>query len=215
MWFVRDKFDSGDSFRPIKETSLRQSGIFKSRKTLAPSSSSLLRSSVRKPSEMSSNEWLALNMTEFFNDISLLYGVIAHDFEELAYRPKKGEGFPKGYEYRIRSADGRVRQCSGPDYVTHVIDSLDYDIDTKFPQDTVLLAERFDATKFHKTVSSMCKRLFRVYAIIYCCHANHVATLDLQIHLNTAFKHFLFFVFEHRLVSDEREFLPLRAAVAG
>lgn len=38
------------------------------------------------------------------------------------------------------------------------------------------------------------KRLFRVYAHIYHSHFKQVCTLDEEAHLNTCFKHFIFFV---------------------
>jgi hypothetical protein len=37
------------------------------------------------------------------------------------------------------------------------------------------------------------KRLFRVYAHIYHSHFKHVCALDEEAHLNTCFKHFIFF----------------------
>jgi len=52
------------------------------------------------------------------------------------------------------------------------------------------------------------KRLFRVYAHIYLEHFKHIEQLQAEAHLNTSFKHFIYFVQEHDLV-PEKELVPL------
>jgi len=52
------------------------------------------------------------------------------------------------------------------------------------------------------------KRLFRVYAHMYHSHFQHILALGLEYHLNTCFKHFIYFIDEFKLV-DERELAPL------
>ena len=52
------------------------------------------------------------------------------------------------------------------------------------------------------------KRLFRVYAHIYHQHFREVVSLGEEAHLNTSFKHFIFFVQEFNLI-DKRELQPL------
>ena len=47
------------------------------------------------------NEWLAANIVDFFNEVSLLYGLCSDDAQKFS---KPGEGFPPGFEYRW--ADG-------------------------------------------------------------------------------------------------------------
>lgn len=61
---------------------------------------------------------------------------------------------------------------------------------------------------FSAIVKNIMKRLFRVYAHIYCEHFTHIAQLQAEAHLNTSFKHFLFFIEEHDLV-PEKEMAPL------
>ena len=39
----------------------------------------------------------------------------------------------------------------------------------------------------------MFKRMFRILAIIYSSHIDKIKSLDATMHLNTVFKHFLFF----------------------
>ena len=52
------------------------------------------------------------------------------------------------------------------------------------------------------------KRLFRVYAHIYHQHFPQVVQLAEEAHLNTSFKHFIYFVQEFNLVS-KAELAPL------
>lgn len=50
----------------------------------------------------------------------------------------------------------------------------------------------FPAT-FKSTVKNIMKRLFRVYAHIYYSHFDSICELKAEAHLNTCFKHFIYF----------------------
>jgi MOB kinase activator 1 len=60
-----------------------------------------LRTSVVLPENEDLSEWLAANIVDFFNEVSLMYGLCAVDAEKFKL---PGEGFPPGFEYRW--ADG-------------------------------------------------------------------------------------------------------------
>ena len=53
------------------------------------------------------------------------------------------------------------------------------------------------------------RRLFRVYAHVYHSHFEIICTLGEEAHLNTCFKHFVFFVVEFDLI-EEKELAPLK-----
>jgi len=53
------------------------------------------------------------------------------------------------------------------------------------------------------------KRLFRVYAHIYIEHFSQVMQLQEEAHLNTSFKHFIYFIQEFDLV-EKKELAPLQ-----
>jgi len=55
-------------------------------------------------------------------------------------------------------------------------------------------------------------RLFRVYAHIYYGHFAQVEKLGEAAHVNTAFKHFILFVFEFELVS-KKELEPMKNVI--
>ena len=61
---------------------------------------------------------------------------------------------------------------------------------------------------FLAMMKTIFKRLFRVYAHIYHTHFQIIMALGLEYHLNTCFKHFIFFIDEFKLV-EEKELAPL------
>ena len=62
---------------------------------------------------------------------------------------------------------------------------------------------------FRERVQAIFKRLFRVYAHIFYCHYERVRELTFEPHLNSCFKHFMYFVLEFELVRAE-ELKPLQ-----
>lgn len=67
---------------------------------------------------------------------------------------------------------------------------------------------------FLSSVKVIFKRLFRVYAHIYYSHFERFVSLQAEKHLNTCFKHFIFFVKEFDLI-DSRELKPLEQLIAN
>ncbi|OBS72148.1 hypothetical protein A6R68_13275 [Neotoma lepida] len=65
---------------------------------------------------------------------------------------------------------------------------------------------------FMSVAKTILKRLFRVYAHIYHQHFDPVIQLQEEAHLNTSFKHFIFFVQEFNLI-DRRELAPLQELI--
>lgn len=65
---------------------------------------------------------------------------------------------------------------------------------------------------FLTIAKTILKRLFRVYAHIYHQHFSEIVQLGEEAHLNTSFKHFIFFVQEFSLI-DKRELAPLQELI--
>ena len=65
---------------------------------------------------------------------------------------------------------------------------------------------------FRDTVKQIFKRLFRVYAHMYYSHLEKVVNLGAEPHLNTCFKHFVYFIEEFQLV-EKRELAPLQELI--
>ena len=69
---------------------------------------------MRVPPEEDKSEWLAANTVDFYNELSLMYGLCSEDNQRFS---KPGEGFPPGFEYRW--ADASTKQAirvSSPEY---------------------------------------------------------------------------------------------------
>ena len=62
--------------------------------------------------------------------------------------------------------------------------------------------------KFRKYVEIIFKRLFRVFAILYCTHLKAITENNAIAHLNTCFRHFMYFVYVFHLV-EPRELKAL------
>lgn len=65
---------------------------------------------------------------------------------------------------------------------------------------------------FLGVVRNIYKRLFRLYAHLYTTHSDKVRSIGANAHLNTCFKHFMYFSEEHRLLSRDDQ-APLRVLI--
>jgi MOB kinase activator 1 len=101
---------------------------------------------------------------DFFNELSLLYGLVSDQAQEKY--TKQGEGFPIGFEYRWADAQKKPVQVSAPEYVDYVLSWVEAQIDDPsiFP---VNESESFPASFEQQYIKDMFKRMFRVFAIIY------------------------------------------------
>nr|KAG5710374.1 hypothetical protein BaRGS_022192 [Batillaria attramentaria] len=130
-----------------------------------------------------------------------------------------------GPKYEYHWADGQTIKkpikCSAPKYIdylmTWVQDQLDDE--TLFPSKivtTYIALITVAGVPFPKNFLSIAKtilkRLFRVYAHIYHQHFKEVVQLSEEAHLNTSFKHFIFFVQEFNLI-DRKELAPLQELI--
>lgn len=160
-----------------------------------------MRSTVALPQGEELQEWIAVNVVDFFNEVSLIWGIVL----ETDLPPyKAGEGFPVGFEYLW--ADGVVIKkpirCSSTEYVDYVMTWIENKIN-----DETIFPINEDAP-FPKNYAAITKqiftRMFRTFAIIYTQHFSRVEQLGAAAHLNTSFKHLIFFIWEFELI-DQRE----------
>ncbi|XP_051546037.1 MOB kinase activator 1A isoform X1 [Myxocyprinus asiaticus] len=143
---------------------------------------------------------------DFFNQINMLYGTITEFCTEISCSVMSA-----GPRYEYHWADGtnikKPIKCSAPKYIdylmTWVQDQLDDE--TLFPSKIGVPFPK----NFMSVAKTILKRLFRVYAHIYHQHFDSVMQLQEEAHLNTSFKHFIFFVQEFNLI-DRRELAPLQ-----
>ncbi|GFP87237.1 mob kinase activator-like 1, partial [Phtheirospermum japonicum] len=168
-----------------------------------------LREAVKLPPGEDLNEWLAVNIVDFFNQVNILYATVT-EFCTSTTCPKMSAG-PK-YEYRW--ADGVTIQkpiaVSAPKYVDYLMDWIEAQLDNEaiFPQK---LGVPFPPN-FQDVVRTILRRLFRVYAHIYHSHFQKIMSLKEEPHLNTCFKHFVLFTCEFGLI-DKSELAALQDIV--
>ena len=109
---------------------------------------------------------------------------------------------------RPREETHRVQR---PKYVDYLLEWVERQVDDAeaFPQGNAPFPENFQGV-----VRKIFTRLFRVYAHIYHSHFQQICALGAEAHLNTLFKHFVYFTGAFSLVKRE-ELAPLGELVDG
>lgn len=142
---------------------------------------------------------------DFFNEVNLLYGTII-EFCTPESCPKMSAGDKFEYLWADGTTITKPMRCPAPVYVDYLMTWVESQLnderlfpttdDVPFPPD------------FEKIVKTIFKRLFRVYAHMYYQHFEPIVSLKLEAHLNTCFKHFVYFVLEYGLVAP-KELTPM------
>jgi len=168
-----------------------------------------LLDAVKLPKGEDLYDWLAVNVTDFYNEVSLLYGVLAD-----VCTPTCCPTMSAGPRFEYKWADGvrikRPIRCSAPKYIDYMMSWAQQTLDDEniFP---VRFGEPFPAN-IHSVICSIFKRLFRVYAHMYVLHFTSLQEMGAEPHLNTCFRHFMLFVREFDLI-DQNELAPLRELI--
>eukprot|EP00941_MAST-03F_sp_MAST-3F-sp1_P006540 g6540.t1 len=168
-----------------------------------------LRSIVKLPPLESLNEWIAVHVIDFYNEISLLYGCV-EEFCTPENCPIMNAG--NRYTFLWQDSDSkefkRPVRVSAPRYVSLLLDWVEKKImefdgnpGSDFPDD------------FEKKTKQIFKRLFRVYGHLYHSHFRSFVKLEIDSHINRSFTRFTLFVLEFNLIKD-RELQPLRKLLA-
>jgi MOB kinase activator 1 len=164
---------------------------------------------VKLPPNEDLNEWLAINTFIFYE-----LAVNVYKNCEKVCTPESCPKMTAGKHVVYLWADGKkVKkpiELSAPDYVEHMFDWVFEQMSdpTIFPPDD---HSKFPKS-FMKTVKSIYKRLLRLYAHIFHSHFVEIQNMGAEAHLNSSFKHFIFFILEFNLVEQE-ELYPLRSLI--
>jgi MOB kinase activator 1 len=187
-----------------------------------------LRKAVKLPEGEDLNEWLAVNGTisppllthkliyvvvDFYNQINLLYGSITEfcspqscpemkaTDEYISPAPPFSLQITNQPRFEYLWQDPPIypkpTKMPAPEYIEHLLTWTQSNIDNEatFPS---RIGVPFPKS-FPSVIKTMFKRLYRVYAHIYCHHYPVVVHLGLEPHLNTSFKHYVLFVDEFGL----------------
>lgn len=171
-------------------------------------SGSALAKAVKLPPGEDINEWFAVYIVDFYNQINMLYGTIT-EFCSPKTCPRMIA--TREYEYLWqdplhRNGNKQPVSMSAPGYVEALMEWIQgfLDDETVFPTKMGVPFPK----QFPVLVKTIMKRLFRVYAHMYCHHFDEINELGLQVHLNTSLKHFVLFSKEFDILS-RKDYGPL------
>lgn len=174
-------------------------------------SGSALAQAVKLPTGEDTNEWFAVNVVNFYNQINMLYGTITEFCS-----PKSCPRMIATQEYEYLWQDPMNRRkppvsMSAPGYVEALMTWIQgfLDDESVFPTKMGVPFPR----QFPALVKTIMKRLFRVYAHMYCHHFDEINELGIQTHLNTSLKHFVLFCREFNLLQP-KDYGPMGDLVA-
>jgi len=197
------------TFRPrrhIPESSPRYDLLKRATATLG---SGNLRQAVKLPEGEDINEWIAVNIVDFFNQISMLYGTLT-EFCTAERCPIMSAGAKYEYHWADGTNVKKPLRCTAPEYIDYLMTWVQEQLDDEavFPSKIGVAFPK----NFMQVAKTIMKRLFRVYAHIYYQHFDDVERLKEEAHLNTSFKHFILFVQEFSLI-ESKELQPLQELI--
>ncbi|RDA83626.1 hypothetical protein CP532_2840 [Ophiocordyceps camponoti-leonardi (nom. inval.)] len=171
-----------------------------------------LRKVVKLPEGEDENEWLAVNMVDFYNQINLLYGAITEfcspqSCPEMKATDELNSGCRFEYLWQDSENYKRPTKMAAPAYIEQLMAWVQSNIDNES-----ILPSKIGVPfpkSFPTLVRQIFKRMYRVYAHIYCHHYPVIRELGLEPHLNTSFKQYVLFIDEHGLASGRDYWGPL------
>lgn len=157
---------------------------------------------VQQPKYVDQQEWLALNVFEFYSHLNKFYGVIADYVTADKYPTMRAD---PGTEY-VWINNGRANSLPANHYTEYALTWISNKLNdqTNFPTKTGMTFP----PSFMKDVKGICKQIFRIIAHIYWNHFEKFVHLSLEAHWISYFSHFISFVREFDLV-DSKELTPL------
>merc|ERR1712100_823436 len=115
----------------------------------------------------------------------------------------------KGVQYLWQDpATKKPVNVTAPQYTTLLLDW----VEQKFDDESIFPADGNFPKNFTAEVSTICRRMFRIYAHLYHAHIMQVKQGGSEAHVNTSFKHFYYFVTEFGLV-DQKELMPMQSFI--
>jgi len=181
--------------------------LVKDAKTLGSNS---LKQEIERPEGFSEEDWLAVKLVEFFEEMNLLTGCISDLCTE-----ESCPAMSAGENYEWAWADGvnvkEPLQVPARRYMELLM----------LWADGVMADESFLPTAelapypptFRQGCKTIFKRFFRVYAHVYYHHYKQMSERGAAAHLNHLFKHFAFFVQTYDLLTPT-DIEPLKDLIA-
>ncbi|ESW96053.1 maintenance of ploidy protein mob1 [Ogataea parapolymorpha DL-1] len=175
-------------------------------------SGSALAQAVKLPLDEDLNEWLAVHVVDFYNQVNMLYGTITEFCSPITCpRMIATQEYEYLWQDPMNRSSNKPTSMSAPGYVEALMVWIQgfLDDDSIFP---TKMGVGFPK-QFPSLVRTIMKRLFRVYAHMYCHHFDEINELGLQTHLNTSLKHFVLFCSEFHILTS-KDYGPLDELVS-
>lgn len=153
------------------------------------------------------NEWISVKMVDLYSELSVLCNAVS-EFCTTYSCPVMRAG--RYYEYGW--ADPSCAELSAPVFVSapKYMELLMTWVDANLTQEGSDNS-RTNTGAFTINAKIFCRRLFRVYAHLFCEHPEEIETIDLHIKYSLA--HFLIFMREFGLLVSETEIEPIRSII--
>jgi len=164
-----------------------------------------LRKTVQLPEGEDLNEWIAVNTVHFYNAANMIYGTCAEFCTDESCKTMSAGR--NEYLWKDDKNYKKPTKVTAPQYIDLLLNWVNEQISDPqlFPVDENAKFPR----NFMNRVKDIYKRLFRLYAHIYYSHFEKISSIGAKAHLNTCFKHFVFFILEFKLV-DDKDLAPLK-----
>ena len=202
------KGDQG-TFRPMKKTGPESRNYRLQQLSQATLGAGDLKTAVKLPEGENLNDWLAMNVVEFYNQINCLYSPIVDRCTQTTC-PEMSAGPNYKYAWQDGVKFKKPTMLPAPEYISNLMQWAESIIDNEkiFPSDPSIPFPK----DFKSQVSKLFQRLFRIYAHIYYHHLEDVKTVGAEAHLNTSFRHFILFAKEFDLIPAD-QLAPLQPII--
>jgi len=160
-----------------------------------------MREAVKLPEGEDINEWFAVNVVDFYDELSMLYQTVTDVCTPTAC-PRMQAGTTVHYLWSDSQKYKKPTDLPAPVYIGLLFDWVSEQL-----QNEAVFASAIDVPfpkNFDQIIKNIMRRLFRVYAHCYCDHLEYLSQIDILRHLNTSFKRFIFFSKEFNLIGQDQ-----------
>jgi MOB kinase activator 1 len=160
-----------------------------------------LHPSVKLPPGEALNDWMAVAVVDFFNQLSCLLSPIT-EYCTSSSCPEMTAGPTFKYAWQDNETFQQPTMLPAPEYINQVMDWVETMTSNEklFPDDPNVPFP----TNFLDIVKKIFTRLFRIYAHIYHHHHDVIQTTGVEAYLNTSFRHFYIFSDEFKLIPKDQ-----------
>ncbi|KAJ7131684.1 Mob1/phocein [Mycena crocata] len=152
---------------------------------------------VMQPKYVDVNEWVAVNIFDFYTNLNEFYGVLTECCTQQSC-PSMSAGPTLNYTWM---QDRKKVALSAPTYIDSVMSTVQNLLDDEnvFPTKS---SQAFDKDTFPTTIKQVYLQLLRVFAHLYHAHYPQILHLRSEPHFNSMFAHFLSFGTQYHLFEE-------------